>query len=211
MERKLLIATRNKGKLTEYEMIFQDFPIALVSLFSYPHIPEPEESGRTFEQNAIIKARHGARHSGLVCLADDSGLEVDWLGGLPGVESARFAGWPKSDRRNNEKLLSLLAGVPWEQRTARFRCVIAICVPPEKEFLAEGVLEGFIALDPRGDNGFGYDPLFVVKGMGRTLAELDTGLKNRLSHRGKAAEKAKTVLKSIFGLEGAPLADRGSF
>lgn len=175
-----------------------EFPVEVLSLADFSGSPEIEEDGATFAENALIKARAVAEHTGLVTVADDSGLEVDALSGAPGVLSARFAGEPKDDRRNNDKLLALLEGVDAENRGARFRCVIAIVTPGGKEYLSEGRCEGRIGFVPRGIHGFGYDPLFYLPEHGQTMAEIAPALKNRISHRARAFQEAVSVLESIL-------------
>lgn len=164
----------------------------------FPGLPEVEEDGATFEQNAVKKARFAAAATCLWALADDSGLEVDYLGGAPGVFSARFAGRGGDDRANNEKLLRLLEGVPLERRTARFRCVVAVASPGGEVYTAEGTCAGVIAFAPRGSGGFGYDPLFYVPHLGKTFAELEPEVKNAVSHRAKALEKARRIIFDLL-------------
>lgn len=188
MRSKLLVATSNKGKLAELRRLLADVPVDVLGLrdvFEAP--PEIAEDGATFEENAFHKARVVAKASGLLTLADDSGLEVDALGGRPGVHSARFAGPDATDADNNRALLAALAShePPF---AARFRCVLALVDPakPEVPVVTHGVCEGRITAEPRGLEGFGYDPLFVVDGLERTMAELSPEMKNQLSHRGRA-------------------------
>jgi len=191
------VATRNEGKLKEFRELLAGLPLKVLSAGEFPYIPEVEETGDTFADNARLKAETMARVTGLITVADDSGLEVDALQGLPGVRSARFAGEPKDDGRNNEKLLALLQGVPSEKRTARFRCVLAISVPGGETYLSEGTCEGHIGFSPRGIHGFGYDPLFVVPQFGRTFADLAPEEKNRISHRGVALKKAGEIVRRL--------------
>lgn len=185
--RKLVLATRNKGKVREFKEILAGLPVAVVGLDSYPDAPEVAETGTTFTENAILKARGIAAFCGELTLADDSGLEVDWLRGEPGVYSARYgeAGW--TDRRRYEYLLTKLKGVPEPQRTARFRCVAAL-IDPAADIIevTEGTVSGLIAFEPKGVNGFGYDPVFYLPEFGCTMAELPEETKNRISHRGRA-------------------------
>lgn len=195
---KLVIATSNKGKLSEFEKLLKPLNIEVLSLKDFPHLGEIEENGETFAANALIKAKTVAGTTGLISLADDSGLEVDCLKGLPGVHSARFAGEPRDDKANNGKLLSLLEGVPLEKRTARFKCIIAIIDLDGKEYTAEGSCEGLIINEEKGGAGFGYDPLFYVPEYQKTFAELDMETKNKISHRGIATEKAMKILYKIF-------------
>ncbi|WP_027716976.1 XTP/dITP diphosphatase [Desulfovirgula thermocuniculi] len=191
---KLVLATRNRGKIKELSALLAPLGYEVVSLEDFPGVPEVPEDGATFAENAVKKAVAVARHTGHLALADDSGLEVDYLGGAPGVLSARFAGEHGNDRANNEKLLALLAGVPPEKRTARFRCVVAVATPAGEVWTAEGSCEGVIADTPRGEGGFGYDPLFYVPELGKTFAELDPEVKNRLSHRARALAGAREIL-----------------
>ena len=150
----------------------------------------PEETGGTFEENALLKARYYVERSGLLTLADDSGLEVDVLNGGPGIYSARYGGPGASDADRVEKLLKALEGVPWEQRTAKFRCVVALVSPDGTEDTFHGAREGYVTLEARGNNGFGYDPVFFLPTLGQTMAELSSKAKNQLSHRAEAAFKA---------------------
>lgn len=194
---KIILATQNKGKIKELQNLLVDEDIQILSLQDIEGWEEVEEDGETFADNAALKARAAVEKTGLIALADDSGLEVDALGGRPGVYSARFAGEPKDDRRNNNKLLQLLQGVPEEQRTARFRCALAVATPGGREFLTEGTVEGRILSAGRGNDGFGYDPLFFVPEYDRTMAELTLAEKNKLSHRGLAFSKVVPILKSL--------------
>lgn len=186
----LVLATHNPGKLAELRAMLRELPVDVVSVTDVvPAFAPPVEDGETFEANAYKKARAVAEATQMVTLADDSGLVVDALGGRPGVRSARFAREGATDAENNAALLEALTEVDEAQRTARFRCVIALVDPYadlDKPIFAEGRCEGVIASGPRGESGFGYDPLFVVTGLDRTYAELDHDEKNKLSHRGKA-------------------------
>ena len=194
---KLLIATRNLGKAQELAELLQGVPFLLTTLVQEGIKLEVEETGRTFQENALQKARAYAQASGLLTLADDSGLEVEALGWEPGVRSARYAGPGASDGQRVEYLLSRLHGVPSEKRYARFRCVIALANAGGWTATCEGVCEGQVALEARGDNGFGYDPVFSFPQKGRTLAELSTDEKNLVSHRGQAARKARALLVDL--------------
>ncbi len=194
---RLLIATHNRGKLIEYQAMFADVPIELVTLDDVGIRDDVEETGATLAENARLKALTYARASGLLTLADDSGLEVDALGGEPGVRSKRYAGDNVSDAERNAFLLAKLRDVPAGQRTARFRCAIAIATPDGKLWETDGTCEGEIAFDARGTNGFGYDPIFHVTARGVRMAELSTAEKNRVSHRARAAEKARQILMEI--------------
>jgi XTP/dITP diphosphohydrolase len=185
---KLLIATKNAHKLEEISDILRVPNLRLFSMRDYPDLPEVEEDGDTFEANACKKAAVMARHTGLWAMADDSGLEVEALGGAPGVRSARYAGEPVSYPANNRKLLEALRGA--SNRRARFRSVIALSSPDGDCRTAEGSCEGTIIEEERGTNGFGYDPLFVPDGHARTFAEMDAALKNSISHRSRALRHA---------------------
>lgn len=191
---KLVAATRNRGKLEEIADFLRDLPLEVVSLLDFSGIPDIEETGATFEENALLKAQMVAAYTGNLTLADDSGLEVDCLRGAPGVYSARFAGEPASDERNNQKLLKLMEDVPPPERGARFVCVMALVLPDGNRYLARGRCEGMIAREPAGYKGFGYDPLFYLPQLGKTMAELDLAVKNRISHRARALTEAREIL-----------------
>lgn len=190
----LIVATRNRGKLLEIKKILDGVYNQICSLADFPGLPEIEEDGATFEQNAVKKASIIAKISGIPTLADDSGLAVDILSGRPGVYSARFAGPEATDEMNNTKLLDELRGVPFERRGAAFHCVIALCLPNGVCTTFSGELRGSILEAPQGSGGFGYDPLFFVEREGLSLAEMPLERKNRLSHRGKALELMKKEL-----------------
>ncbi|MGQ9455236.1 MAG: XTP/dITP diphosphatase [Armatimonadota bacterium] len=196
--KKLLVATRNRGKVREILAVLSDLPMEIVTLQQYPEAPDVEEAGATFLENAVAKAVAYARFSGLLSLADDSGLEVDALCGAPGVFSKRFG---SCDPERIAKILELMRDVPDEKRTARFRCVVAVASPDGLVETCEATLEGFIARHPRGTNGFGYDPIMYVPELGKHVAELGLEEKNAISHRGKALIKARELLKERFGVE----------
>ncbi|MBC7187714.1 MAG: XTP/dITP diphosphatase [Calditrichaeota bacterium] len=191
--KRLVLATRNLDKVREMRQVLADVGWEVLSLEQFPGAPEVLEDGTTIEANAIKKALAIAQHTGLVALADDTGLEVAALGGAPGVCSSRYAGPAATYAENVRKLLRDLDGVPEEQRTARFRCVIAIA-EGERVETVEGVCEGRITTAPRGNGGFGYDPVFLVPELGLTFAEMPLEQKNALSHRGKALREAKALL-----------------
>ncbi len=195
MTTNLLVATRNPGKVNEYRDILADLPVEITWLDAEGIAFEVEETGSTFEENALLKAMTYARLSGLLTWADDSGLEVDAMGGWPGVVSARHAGPNATDAERTQILLQRMEGVRYEQRTAVFRCVVALATPDGQTWTASGASSGVIAFAPQGQGGFGYDPVFYVPKYQRTYAELDPGEKNDLSHRGRAALKAKALLK----------------
>lgn len=184
--KELLVATGNAGKVKELAALLSGSGIRLYSLQDFPDIPPVIEDGATFADNAIKKATAAAKATGLPVIADDSGLIVDAIGGRPGVHSARYAGEGADDGANNAKLLSELAGIPQKERSAAFRCVIALCMPQGECQTFTGELGGMILTAPSGSGGFGYDPLFMVPEYGMTLAELPLEVKNRISHRGRA-------------------------
>ncbi len=192
--KEIVIATANPGKLREIKAALQGMAIEIVSLTDLSPVPLLEEDGRTFRENALKKARVVAKHTGRLTIADDSGLEVDRLQGMPGVRSARFAGEGASDAENNLKLLQLLKDVSSSQRGATFRCVIAVVSPQGKEAWVEGICRGVIGDTERGREGFGYDPLFLLPELGKTLAELPLEIKNKVSHRGRALAALKEAL-----------------
>jgi XTP/dITP diphosphohydrolase len=195
---RLLLATANPGKLRELRAILAGVPVELVGLAAAGHSPPPEvaETGTTFRENALLKAHAYADWAGLAAVADDSGLEVDALGGAPGVRSARYAGPGASDRDNLDKLLRALAGVPPERRTARFRCAAVLVDPEGGSWEAEAAWEGRLLEQPRGGGGFGYDPVFVPLGWDRTSAEVDAATKDAASHRGRAFRALRPAIEA---------------
>ncbi|TET31744.1 MAG: XTP/dITP diphosphatase [Planctomycetota bacterium] len=195
---KILAATRNPGKLRELKSLLAELPIEIVTLDDIPGMPEVIEDGETFEENAAKKASELARESGLIALAEDSGLEVGALDGAPGVYSARYAGESRSHSANNRKLLSELKNVPKGKRTARFVCVAAVASPEKILFTARGVCDGLILEKPRGESGFGYDPLFFYPPKNQTFAEMGTEEKNKVSHRAKALADVKVEFEKIL-------------
>jgi len=197
---KLVVGTHNPKKLKEIRELLEGLAVELCSLEDFPDAPRVVEDGETFIENAIKKATTLADALGEWVVADDSGLEVDALGGRPGVHSARYAGDDQNDSRNIKKLLEELRGV--EERRARFRCAIALARPRELLFAVERSCEGTISTEPRGDYGFGYDPVFIPEGFDKTFAELGGEIKNKLSHRGKALRAFRTELETILGAGG---------
>jgi XTP/dITP diphosphohydrolase len=195
---KLLLATNNKAKVREYKSLLQGLPFELVSLAELGINTRVNEVGESLEENARLKATTLARESQLLVLADDSGLEVDALGGEPGRLSARYAGEGASDKDRINYLLARLKDMPWEKRSARFRCVIAIARPDGEVELCSGECHGFITLEPRGEEGFGYDPIFYLPELGKTMAELPLEVKNQVSHRGQAARQAIELLRRRY-------------
>ena len=194
---KLLIATNNRGKIQEFRALLQDVPYELVAPADIQLKLDVEESGSTYHENAKLKAQAFSAASGLLALADDSGLEVDALGGAPGIHSSRYAGPTAADINKVDYLLSKLQGVPEEKRSARFRCVIAIAKPDGQVYFCSGTCEGRISFQPQGRAGFGYDPVFYFPELGKTMAELSEEVKNQISHRGHAAREAIKLLKNL--------------
>lgn len=189
---KLLVATHNPGKFREISQILADLPFVCLSLQAAGITEEVAEAGETYSANARLKADFASRRTGLPALGDDSGLEVAALGGRPGLQTARYA--PTNPERW-AKLLGELEGIPWEGRAARFVCAMALAAPGRAPAIVEGTCEGIISFEPKGLGGFGYDPLFYLPDYGCTLAELDDEVKNSVSHRARAALKAREILK----------------
>lgn len=192
---RFVVATKNAGKIREIKEVLKQMPLEVVSMTEAGVFGDIEETGKTFEENALLKARHVAESISGYVMADDSGLEVDYLNGAPGVYSARFAGPKATDEENIKKLLDLLKDVPIEKRTARFVCCICVVAPTKEIFVVKAACEGIITLEPRGNKGFGYDPVFYVKEHEKTMAELDLHEKNTISHRGKALNLMVDYLK----------------
>ena len=187
--KKILLGSKNKGKIQEFQEAFEDSQIEILSLNDFPDCPDAPETGNSFEENASQKALFYQEFTGLPSLADDSGIEVDALGGAPGIYSARYAGEPANDLANNRKLLENLEGIPSEKRTGRFVCVLALAKNGQIVQLSRGTAEGIVLEAPRGENGFGYDPLFFVPNLKKTMAELSITEKRQISHRGEALRK----------------------
>lgn len=194
---KFIVATRNNGKLKEISEILKGLPFEIISMEEAGIDKEIEESGSTFEENAVIKAEEIFKITGEIVMADDSGLEVDFLDGAPGIYSARFAGEGAADSDRNNKLLNLLKDVPFEKRTARFVCAVAVIMPDGRKFTVRGTCEGYIGFKPEGQNGFGYDPLFYLPDYDKTIAQLDSTEKNKISHRGRALKLMLEELERI--------------
>jgi len=194
---KLLLASSNPGKIREYRFLLDGLGYQITTLAEQGITKVVTESGNSYEQNARLKAITYAKLSQLAALADDSGLEVDALNGEPGVKSARFAGEAATYAEKVSFLLAKLNGVPWERRTARFKCVIAIASPGDRVELCYGECHGMIAFEAKGENGFGYDPIFFLPEIGKTMAELNLEMKNQISHRARASQKARQVLQQL--------------
>jgi len=205
---ELLVATTNRGKFAEVETYLKHLPLKILPLQSLGNSPVVIEDGATYEENAIKKATTLAEYSGCLTLADDSGLEVDALNGAPGIYSARYSGEEGDDQKNNEQLLDAMKEVPEDRRTARFVCVLALCAPhsrkPKKKMVVRESCEGRIAFSPKGQNGFGYDPLFFYAPFGKTFGEIDRETKATVSHRGKALKKLAQNLPSVVDLGTKP-------
>lgn len=192
---KIVVATHNKGKIREFKAALAEIGIEAVGIGELVNVPEPVEDGTTFAANARIKAQYYMKACGLPCLADDSGLEVDALGGAPGVFSARYAGEHATDEDNNKKLLAALQDVPAEKRTGRYVAALVLSYPDGHELTATGYCEGVVIDEARGEGGFGYDPYFYVPSLGHTMAEIPLEEKNAISHRGLALKKLIALLK----------------
>jgi len=193
----IALATRNQGKVREFQALLAGLAVELRALDQFPHVPVLPETGDSFAANATSKATTVARLTGHIALADDSGLEIDALGGAPGVDSATFLGPKATDEDRNTWVLGRLRGMPEGLRTARYRAVVAVATPDGDARTFEGVCEGRIAEGPRGAEGFGYDPIFFVPAYGRTMGELTPDLKNRISHRAKVLEAARGYLETL--------------
>jgi len=192
---KIVFASKNRGKIRELNALLEGMNVNLLSLHDYPDVPSIVEDGNTFLENALKKARVISEYTGGTIIADDSGLEVDYLEGAPGIHSARYSGAGATDERNIRKLLEELDGVPTEKRGAAFRCALVLYRTDGTFETFEGKLEGIIALKPTGSEGFGYDPVFIVPEYGKTVAQLDPEIKNRISHRAIAFAKLKKSLQ----------------
>jgi len=199
MHRELVLATRNRHKGAELALLLADLPIRIRTMDEFPEVPDVVEDGDTCEANAIKKARAVSQATGLLTVADDTGLEVDALGGRPGVFAARYAGLQATYEDNWRKLLGEMTGVPRDRRTARFVTVAVVALPSQAVEVTTGRLDGLIAEKPAGARGFGYDPVFYVPELGKTLAELSSEEKNRISHRGRAFAHVRELLQNRFG------------
>jgi len=193
-KKRIIVATKNRGKLEEIAQLLSGLPYEVISMTDAGVDGDITEDGSTFEENALIKARAVWNATGDTVMADDSGLEVDYLNGAPGIFSARYAGESAKDEDKYRKLLRELSGVPEDQRSARFVCAIALILPDGREIVVRGTCEGYIAGEPAGVGGFGYDPVFYVPGFGMTFAQMDEDLKNSISHRGNALRKVLDIL-----------------
>ena len=196
--KELVVASRNKGKVKEIKELLAKFPFKVTSLLDYPHIPEIIEDGRTYRANALKKAREVARATGKMAMSDDSGLEVKVLGNAPGIYSSRFAGMGASEKVRNKKLFAMLKGVPFSGRQARYRCVIALVNAKGQELgVVQGTCSGYVTTREQGHNGFGFDPLFLLKRYNKTFGQLPPSLKAKISHRGRALKKFRLLLDRL--------------
>jgi len=191
---EILFATNNEGKIKEISKMFSVTNIKILTMADFPQIPKINEDGKTFKENALKKACQISKYTGKICLADDSGLEINHLKGEPGIYSSR---WGKTDKERIDKVLALLENVPEDERNASFVCVLALVFPDGKKYVVQEECKGKISSDPRGKYGFGYDPIFLIPKYNKTFAELGEKIKNNISHRGKALKK---MLKIINGL-----------
>lgn len=194
--KRIVLATKNKGKIKEMRELLAPMNIEVLSLADFSPVDDAEENGATFAENAMLKARYYFAHTGTPCLADDSGLEVDALGGRPGVYSARYSGEDATDAANNAKVLREMEGIEKDKRTARFRCAMAL-VGEGIELTTDGTCEGALLTEERGQGGFGYDPIFYVPKFDRTLAEMSSEEKNSISHRGAAVRKMADLIAEL--------------
>jgi XTP/dITP diphosphohydrolase len=195
---KLVLATRNTGKVAEMRAKLKDYPVVVKYLADYPQIPEIEENGKTFRENAMIKAKTVVDWLNLPVLADDSGLEIDYLDGKPGIYSAR---WGHTDRERIDRVILALKNTTIEQRSARFVCAMSLVIPKQKRYVTTGTCSGRIVLSSRGNNGFGYDPIFIPEGYEHTFAQLGNGIKNSISHRAIALEKMIHIMVKHYQLK----------
>lgn len=186
---KLVVATKNRGKIIEIKEVLKDLPFEVLSMEDIGITIDVVEDGKTFEENSLKKAVEICKVSNTIVIADDSGIEVDYLDKAPGIYSARFGGTDANDTDRNNKLLNMLKEVPFEKRTARYVCAIAVAFPDGRTFVVEDTCEGYVGFACKGNNGFGYDPLFYISEYDMTMAEISSEIKNKISHRGKALEK----------------------
>ena len=189
---EILIATNNLGKIKEIKDILDSPEIKILTIKDFPHLPKIEEDGKTYQENAFKKARKISEHTGKICLADDSGLEIDYLKGKPGIYSSR---WGNSDEERINKVLKLLENVPINKRSAKFVCAAVLVFPDDKTYMVKEECNGSIEFKPKGEHGFGYDPIFLVPEYNKTFAELGDKIKNRISHRGKAMRRMIDIIK----------------
>jgi XTP/dITP diphosphohydrolase len=198
MQNEVIIATKNQGKVKEFESLFSPKGVAVKSLLDFPEAIDVEETGITFQENAILKAEAIAKQFDKMVIADDSGLCIDALNGEPGVYSARYAGNEKNDEANIKKVLEKMQGIPLPERTAHFHCALAIAVPGHETMVVEGTCEGLITEEKQGTHGFGYDPIFYVPSLKKTMAQMEKEEKNKISHRANALKQLGPIIGEIF-------------
>ena len=191
---EIFLATKNKDKIKEIETVLKNMNIKIFSLNDYPEFPATKEDGKTYKENAVKKAFEGLRYTKKICLADDSGLEIEYLDGKPGIYSSR---WGETDKNKINKVLTFLEGVPKNRRCAKFVCVLALIIPNGKLHIIREKCDGEISFKPKGNDGFGYDPIFLIPKHNKTFAELGSKIKNQISHRGKALKKVRKILEVI--------------
>jgi len=191
---EILLATNNSGKIREIKDIVNNYEIKILTMKDFPYLPEVEEDGKTYQENAFKKASKISKYTGKICLADDSGLEIDYLRGEPGIYSSR---WGNSDEERINKALKLLKNIPKNERNAKFVCVAVLFTPSGKIYTVEEECKGSITFNPKGEDGFGYDPIFLVSEYGKTFAELGNKIKNQISHRGKAMRKMIKIINEL--------------
>lgn len=195
---KLVVATKNKGKIAEIKEVLQYMPFEVLSMGDIGITIDVVEDGKTFEENSLKKAIEICKVSNTIVIADDSGIEVDYLDGAPGIYSARFGGPEATDEDRNAKLLDMLKGVPHEKRTARYVCAIAVAFPDGRAFVVRDTCEGYVDTESKGNNGFGYDPIFYIPEFGKSMAEISMDIKNKISHRAKALNKMAVKMKEFI-------------
>jgi XTP/dITP diphosphohydrolase len=195
---EIIIATKNSGKVKDFEHLFKSKGFVIKSLLDYPEIPDVEETGKTFAENAKLKSEQISTILQRAVIADDSGLSIDALDGEPGVYSARYAGEQKDDQDNIKKVLLNLEGVPYEKRTARFHCALALTIPNQETYLVDGTCEGIISTQAKGEHGFGYDPIFFLPEQNKTMAQLSSEEKNKISHRANALKKLQSMINQMY-------------
>ncbi len=197
--KELIVASRNKGKVNEIKELLSDLPVKVTSLLDYPKLPDVVEDGKTYKANALKKAVAIARATGAMTIADDSGIEIAALGNAPGIYSSRFAGKGASEEDRNRKLFEMLQGMPMSKRRARYRCVVALVDGKARTIgVAQGTCGGYITTKERGVNGFGFDPVFLLKRYGKTFGELSPSLKAKISHRARALAKIRGIIKKAI-------------
>jgi len=195
---KLVVATKNKGKIAEIKEVLKHMPFEVLSMGDMGITMDVVEDGKTFEENSLKKAVEICRISNTIVIADDSGIEVDYLNGAPGIYSARFGGPDATDEDRNAKLLDMMKGVPFEKRTARYVCAIAVAFPDGRTFVVKDTCEGYVDTEGKGNNGFGYDPIFFIPEYSKSMAELSMDIKNKISHRAKALIKMAVKIKEFI-------------